>query len=109
MTAPDPMEDEKQPEIPLEAPEQAPESAPVEAAAAPVEVEAQPVDTEGTPADETEAQPAGKPQREPPKWEYRQRFRIQEEMKKVVGLAIQATEAELVVLRRKMNKMTYGS
>jgi hypothetical protein len=42
-------------------------------------------------------------------WERKDRFRILGEMRKVVNLTISATEAELTVLRRKLNKLTYGS
>ena len=66
-------------------------------------VEAQ---AEGTPPP---AQEEPTSEREPPKWEYRTRFRINDEMTKVVGLTIKATEHELVALRRKLNKLTYGS
>ena len=48
-------------------------------------------------------------QPEPPKWEYRNEFKITGRMRDVVGLTIKATEAELAVLRRKLNKLTYGS
>lgn len=47
--------------------------------------------------------------REPPKWERRETFRINERMKEVIGLTIKASEAELAVLRRKLDKLTYGS
>ena len=46
---------------------------------------------------------------EAPKWEYKKTFGINERMKNVIGLTIEATESELVVLRRKLDKLTYGS
>lgn len=46
---------------------------------------------------------------EPPKWEYRKSFKINERMKEVIGLTIKVTESELAVLRRKLDKLTYGS
>lgn len=46
---------------------------------------------------------------EAPAWEHRKSFRINERMKEVIGLTIKATESELTVLRRKLNKLTYGS
>jgi hypothetical protein len=42
-------------------------------------------------------------------WERKDRFRILGEMRKVVRLTVSATEAELAVLRRKLDKLTYGS
>ena len=43
------------------------------------------------------------------KWEYRKNFGINERMKDVIGKTIDATESELVVLRRKLDKLQYGS
>lgn len=83
------MSEEDKPEV--EEPQQASSDEPVEAEVMP----------------EGEAPPA--PGREPPQWEYRTRFRINDEMVKVVGLTIKVTESELAVLRRKLNKLTYGS
>jgi hypothetical protein len=42
-----------------------------------------------------------------PKWEKRE-FRINQEMKKVIGLGVKAAEAELETLRRKLKRLTYG-
>lgn len=42
-------------------------------------------------------------------WEYKEEFEVNRRMKEVIGLTIEATQAELKVLRRKLNKMTYGS
>ena len=46
---------------------------------------------------------------EPPKWEYKKEFEINKQMKKIVKLTMSATEAELAMLRRKLDKLTYGS
>ena len=42
-------------------------------------------------------------------WEYKEEFEINKRIKEVVGATIKATEAELSVLRRKLDKMHYGS
>lgn len=42
-------------------------------------------------------------------WVYKKEFRIVGEMKKVVGLAKEASEKELAGLRRKLDRLTYGS
>jgi len=42
-------------------------------------------------------------------WEYKEEFGIVREMKKVVNLTKQATELELEGLRRKLERLTYGS
>lgn len=49
--------------------------------------------------------------KEPPRaeWAYKKEFRIVGEMKKVVDLAKEASEKELVGLRRKLERLTYGS
>ncbi len=49
------------------------------------------------------------PEEKKPSWEYRKNFRINEEMKKVINLTIAASQAEIAVLRRKLQKLTYGS
>jgi hypothetical protein len=56
-----------------------------------------------------EAAASTEPQPKPPGWEYRKNFRINEEMKKVINLTIAASQAEIAVLRRKLQKLTYGS
>ena len=43
-----------------------------------------------------------------PKWEYKTEFGIITEMKKLVNLTIEATEKELELLRKKLERMTYG-
>lgn len=47
----------------------------------------------------------------PPKinWEYKERFPIHDRMTEVLNLAIKASEAELSGLRRKLDKLQYGS
>jgi hypothetical protein len=57
-------------------------------------------DTERSPTSESE---------KPPEWEFKKEFGINVEMKKVVHLTISATESELVLLRRKLAKLQYGS
>jgi hypothetical protein len=42
-------------------------------------------------------------------WEYKKEFGIIQEMRKVVLLTKQATELELDGLRRKLERLTYGS
>lgn len=44
-----------------------------------------------------------------PSWEYRTEFEINKRMKHVVNLAIGAAQAELTLLRRKLEKLHYGS
>ena len=46
---------------------------------------------------------------EAPQWEYRERFKIHDRMQDIVEKTITATGAELAVLRRKLDKLTYGS
>lgn len=60
-----------------------------------------------TPPEAPETSPSDNP--EQPQWEYRRRFRIHDQMEEVVRRTIEATESELVVLRRKLDKLTYGS
>jgi hypothetical protein len=50
-----------------------------------------------------------KPEAEGPKWEQRTNFRINSQMTEVIHLALSASEAELKVLRRKLDKLQYGS
>jgi hypothetical protein len=42
-------------------------------------------------------------------WEYKEKFKIHEDMKEVVNLTISASQMELKHLRRKLEKLTYGS
>ena len=44
-----------------------------------------------------------------PKWEFKQEFAINTKMREVIGLAVKASEAEISMLRRKLDKLTYGS
>jgi sugar-specific transcriptional regulator TrmB len=46
---------------------------------------------------------------EPPKWEYRQNFGINNKMKEVIEKTVEATEAELSHLRKKLEKLQYGA
>lgn len=45
----------------------------------------------------------------PAEWEKREEFRVVKEMKVVVGKSIEATEMELSALRRKLERLQYGS
>lgn len=51
----------------------------------------------------------GMPPRDKAEWSYKRTFGINEEMKKVIGLTISATQSEVTGLRRKLDKLTYGS
>ena len=42
-------------------------------------------------------------------WEYRQEFGIVTKMREAINLTKTATESELAVLRRKLERLTYGS
>jgi hypothetical protein len=42
-------------------------------------------------------------------WEYRTEFRINQQMREVVGLTKKVVEGEIDRLRRKVEKLTYGS
>lgn len=58
-------------------------------------------------ADEEKKDEAPKP--EPPKWEHKTEFGINAKMKDVVKMTISAAEAETTLLRRKLEKLQYGS
>jgi hypothetical protein len=45
----------------------------------------------------------------PPEWERRENFAINERMKEVLKLTKQVAEKEIESLRRKLDKLTYGS
>jgi hypothetical protein len=47
-------------------------------------------------------------EKKPPEWEKR-KFAINESMKQVCELAIAATQAEITSLKRKLEKLQYGS
>lgn len=64
------------------------------------------------PKDEAPPPEAAKPEAAPEpehKWEYRTEFKITGRMREVIELTIKAVEAEKDVLRRKLEKLTYGS
>jgi len=63
--------------------------------------------TEETPQAPTpeEAPSAKKPKAT---WEYKKKFRIINEMEKVIELTLSATHSENKSLRRKLDKLTYG-
>ena len=61
-----------------------------------------------TPSEEAPPKP-GMPPRGKAEWSYKRTFGINEEMKKVINLTISATQAEVTALRRKLEKLTYGS
>jgi len=44
-----------------------------------------------------------------PKWEYKTEFGINEKMKSVVDKAITLTASQIEDLRRKLDRLTYGS
>lgn len=46
---------------------------------------------------------------EPPQWEYRKRFKVNEGMKEVVQLSIDLSRAEVSRYREKLRKLTYGA
>lgn len=46
---------------------------------------------------------------EPPTWEYRTDFGINKKMQEVIVLTISATQSEIQTLRRKLEKLQYGS
>jgi hypothetical protein len=46
---------------------------------------------------------------EAPSWKFKEEFGIVKEMKKAVELTKEATEKELESLRRKLERLTYGS
>ncbi len=57
---------------------------------------------EATPEPEAPAGPKAE-------WKYKKNLGINEEMKKVIHLTMAATNSEIAVLRRKLQKLTYGS
>lgn len=63
------------------------------------------------PAEAPAAEASGTPKDEPPKveWKFKRNLGINEEMKKVIGLTIEASNAEIASLRRKLEKLTYGA
>jgi hypothetical protein len=61
---------------------------------------------ETNPVEEIKAEPAKEePQAQ---WEYKTEFAITGRMKELVHKTIEATEAELAMLRRKLDRLTYG-
>ncbi len=54
----------------------------------------------------TEEQPEEKPRAV---WEKRTEFRINQQMKSLVEATIKVTEAQIALLRRKVEKLQYGS
>ena len=74
----------------------------------------EPVETapQGEPA-QPQAEAAPGPEPEPPvgsaEWKYKKNLGINEEMKKVINLTMSATQSEIAVLRRKLERLTYGS
>lgn len=72
------------------------------------EVEALPVEEPGV-APPPEVSDAPEPEKPQINWEQRDDFGINREMTKVVNLTISATQAEIQALRRKLEKLQYGS
>jgi hypothetical protein len=58
------------------------------------------------PADEPPAEPPAPP---PPQWEYRTGFKVVGRMKEIIHLSIEVSNAEIRMLRKKIDKLTYGS
>lgn len=77
-----------------------------EAPAEPVEGTVEPT---SEPAEANPKVEGASEQRPPPQWEYRTEFRINTQMREVLNLARKVTEAEIERLRRKVEKLTYGS
>jgi len=46
---------------------------------------------------------------DPPRWEYRKELKIQGKMREIVQMTIEASQKEVALLRRKIQKLTYGS
>lgn len=70
-----------------------------------------PTEMPGTPAAEASASEAGPKADDPPKaeWKFKKNLGINDKMKNVINLTISATQSEILVLRRKLEKLTYGS
>ena len=68
-----------------------------------------PSEPEGTPAAEVSEEAPNVEGRPPFEWEYRTEFRITTQMREMLNLTKKVTEAEIDRLRRKLNKLTYGS
>lgn len=60
---------------------------------------------ETKPAEETKPEGSA----EKPDWRFVKDFAINGRMKEIVGKTIEASEKELEVLRRKLERLTYGS
>jgi|WetSurSiteA1Bulk_404760.scaffolds.fasta_scaffold308405_2 hypothetical protein len=58
-------------------------------------------------ADEKETQAEEAPKK--PQWEYRKTFKINERMKEVLTLTKGVAEQEVAGLRKKLDRLTYGS
>jgi hypothetical protein len=44
-----------------------------------------------------------------PEWQHKTNFGVTEQMRKIIGLTIEASQSEIASLRRKLKKLTYGS
>ncbi len=75
----------------------------------PDEQEKTAADTPASGPAQAQAGQGGLPPRDKAEWSYKRTFGINEEMKKVIGLTISATQSEVTALRRKLDKLTYGS
>ena len=58
---------------------------------------------------ETDEKPQEEVAPEAPKWERKSEFGINTQMREVVRLTISASEAEIKLLRRKLERLQYGS
>ena len=71
---------------------------------------AEPAESTSGPTGEADPKDEGaSTKRPPPEWEYRTEFRINTQMREMLNLARKVTEAEIDRLRRKVEKLTYGS
>jgi len=59
-------------------------------------------------SDETKASEETPPEKPKAEWVNRE-FRINGEMKKVIGLGVKTTEVEIATLKRKLAKLQYGA
>jgi hypothetical protein len=63
-----------------------------------------------TPDPVAQTEPAeGETPKAQPSWEFKKTFGINQEMKKVIQMTIAATQSEIVSLKRKLDKLTYGA
>lgn len=72
--------------------------------------QAEPTEPHAEPTEpQAEAAPGPEPAVGSAEWKYKKNLGINEEMKKVIHLTMSATQSEIAVLRRKLDRLTYGS